>query len=724
MSCSRWLALATLGRSLVCLLVLALPGMARDACATAFAVNTLADTTSGNLVSGSLRDGLNAVNVTTDPVNTITFQPGLNGTILLTAPLPLVLNNVVIDGTGAAIVIDGATFRIFFVGVDTATAASLQGQFPNSPLARVKVGGGVTPLAVALKNLALQNGHAQGGTGAGGGMGAGGALFVNSAANVTLDGVSLANNHALGGAGTTDRGGGGGLGGNGMHTSGFTNGGGGGGGGIFGNGGIAGGGGVFADGSYGGGGYTGTGGDTGANGMAGSSILAGISGSGGSAHSGETGGINGGGGGGDTTGCSGGGGFAGGNGTISQCGNGGFGGGGGAYGPNPPGNASFSGGSGGFGGGGGKGLNNSSGNGGFGGGGGGIGYVAGAGLGGNGGFGGGGGNGYGTNSGNGGFGGGGAGSNGSNSAGAAGFGGGGGSVVSGGGAGFGGAVFVVGGGVLTIQGNTSVSGGGVTLGGSASGFPSFAAGSGFFLQGAGTLAFAPSSGQTQTIADAITDEVGSGIPNPPSSSDIWALNKSGAGTLVLSGTNAYAGNTSVTSGILRVTGDITPSAVYSVDAAATLTGTGNVRDVDLYGTLAPGTSINPTGLLQVFHTLYMENSALTCFHADGAGNSSRLLVTPYGSNPILNGYAWLAGVARIDFSASPSPGSYTLINAAGFFGTFSGFETNMPGLVGQLNYSATQVTFTVVANNTDVIFRDGFDAARVSDSFCIAAFAN
>ena len=112
MSCSRWLALATLGRSLACLLVLALPGMARDACATAFAVNTLADTTSGNLVSGSLRDGLNAVNVTTDPVNTITFQPGLNGTILLTAPLPLVLNNVVIDGTGAAIVIDGATFRI------------------------------------------------------------------------------------------------------------------------------------------------------------------------------------------------------------------------------------------------------------------------------------------------------------------------------------------------------------------------------------------------------------------------------------------------------------------------------------------------------------------------------------------------------------------------------------------------------------------------------------
>jgi fibronectin-binding autotransporter adhesin len=218
--------------------------------------------------------------------------------------------------------------------------------------------------------------------------------------------------------------------------------------------------------------------------------------------------------------------------------------------------------------------------------------------------------------------------------------------------------------------------------------------------------------------------VGSGIPNPPSSSDIWALTMSGAGTLVLSGTNAYAGNTSVSNGILRVTGDITTTAVNSVAAAAVLTGTGNVRDVDLYGTLAPGTSANPTGVLQVFHTLFMESGALTCFHADGVGNSSRLQVTPYGSNPILNGVAWLAGVARIDFSASPSPGSYTLINAAGINATFSGFETNMPGLVGQLNYSATHVTFTVVANDTDVIFRDGFETAHVSDNSCIAAFAN
>ena len=100
-------------------------------------------------------------------------------------------------------------------------------------------------------------------------------------------------------------------------------------------------------------------------------------------------------------------------------------------------------------------------------------------------------------------------------------------------------------------------------------------------------------------------------------------------------------------------------------------------------------------------------------------------MTPYGANPILNGYAYLAGVARIDFSASPIPSTqYVLLNAAGLIGTFSGFETNMPGLVGHLSYSTTQVTFTVDSNNSDVVFRDSFDATHVSDSPCIAAFAN
>ncbi len=132
------------------------------------------------------------------------------------------------------------------------------------------------------------------------------------------------------------------------------------------------------------------------------------------------------------------------------------------------------------------------------------------------------------------------------------------------------------------------------------------------------------------------------------------------------------------------------------------------------GTIAPGSSTNATGVLQVFNTLYMEAGALTCLHADGVGNSSRLLVSPYGANPILDGFAWLAGVAHIDFSVGPTPGSYILITATGFMGTFGGFETNVPGLVGQLNYSTSQVTFTVIANDT--IFAGTFEAPSANQS--------
>jgi hypothetical protein len=697
--------LAAVARALACLFVLVLACSNHEAFALMFTVNTLADTSSGNPSSGSLRDGLNAVNATTDLVNTISFQTGLTGTIMLTAPLPLVLNNVAIDGSGASIAIDGnLAHRIFFVGVDAATASSLQSQFPNSPLGRG------SPLLVTLKKLTLQGAKAQGGSGSGG-MGAGGALFVSAAANVTLDSVSLVDDQAVGGSGGYGYAGGG-LGGNGSSN--------GGGGGIFGDGSAdiaaGAGGGVFGNGSFGGGGYTGTGGGAGITGAPGTTSLAGMNGSGGSGFDGAAGGGSGGGGGGDTSGGSGGGGFAGANGTSVQSGNGGFGGGGGSRGSNPPANAHVGGGAGGVGGGGGTGFLATGGSGGFGGGGG-FGYPTG----GAGGFGGGGGI-----SANGGFGGGGGGA-GAQGPGVGGFGGGhggGGGPTGGGGAGFGGAVFLASDSILTLLGNGLESGSAAILGsagglGASSGH---AAGSGFFLQGSGTLTFEPGAGQTQTIADSIADEIGSGIPNPPSAGDIWTLAKSGAGTLVLDGTNAYAGSTVVNGGILRVAGSIVPSAGVSVAANGILTGTGNVRDVDLYGTIAPGSSTNATGVLQVFNTLYMEAGALTCLHADGVGNSSRLLVSPYGANPILDGFAWLAGVAHIDFSVGPTPGSYILITATGFMGTFGGFETNVPGLVGQLNYSTSQVTFTVIANDT--IFAGTFEAPSANQSACAAAFAH
>ncbi len=67
------------------------------------------------------------------------------------------------------------------------------------------------------------------------------------------------------------------------------------------------------------------------------------------------------------------------------------------------------------------------------------------------------------------------------------------------------------------------------------------------------MTFAPDSGQTQTISNAIADQTGSGGTGGNAGS--WALSKTGAGTLVLGGTNTYSGGTDVTGGTLSISSD-------------------------------------------------------------------------------------------------------------------------------------------------------------------------
>ncbi len=262
-------------------------------------------------------------------------------------------------------------------------------------------------------------------------------------------------------------------------------------------------------------------------------------------------------------------------------GNAAAGGGGGVGGGNAP--SLIAGGNGGFGGGGGGGTSKG-GNGGFGGGGGGS-LIRG----GTGGYGGGGGNGL--IGGAGGFGGGKAGSGvfPGNSGG------------GGGGAGMGGAIFVQQGGTLTIAGAFSVNGNSVNagLGGGGGALNGHAFGSGMFMQGSGTISFAPGSGQAQTISDVIADEKGvvAGGYKPPTgfTPGSWGLNLNGPGSLTLSAANMYTGNTTVTAGTLNVTGSIVDSALTTVAGGGALIGTGTVGAVKVNsgGIFAPGASGAP-----------------------------------------------------------------------------------------------------------------------------------
>ncbi|HEY0179803.1 MAG TPA: hypothetical protein VGC30_09240, partial [Dokdonella sp.] len=301
-----------------------------------------ADYTAGDYASlVAAIEAVNALPASAAAPHTITLTAdialtGIGGGDAITSNglLPPIFNHVVIDGGGHAITGNenpAGGRRIFFVGVDADTVARFAAYSADPscapPYDCIPHDG--TPLAgrlaVTLRNLLLRDGIARGGSGAGGGLGAGGALFVNSNADVVLDGVYFDANAAYGGSGGSG-GGGGGLGGSGSTS--------GGGGGLYGSG-NAGGGGLFGFGNAGGGGFTGSGGTTGGDGDANAIVLVGLSVPAGDGYGSPagSGGANGGGGGGGASGsASGGGGYSGAASGGDSASTGGFGGGGGASG--------------------------------------------------------------------------------------------------------------------------------------------------------------------------------------------------------------------------------------------------------------------------------------------------------------------------------------------------------------------------------------------------------
>ncbi len=512
--------------------------------------------------AGSLRDAIDSANAAGAGTHNINFAPAATGTIALSSPLPIIVNNVNINGPGASVLlVSGAnTTRVFFADNG---AIQISGLTVSSGNATGGAGG------ASILN---------GGGGGGGGLGAGGGLYVGNTANVTLSGVIFQNNRAIGGAGGASTrggasgGGGGGLGGaGGSVIAGL---GGGGGGGLYGAGANQ-----TVDSGGGGGGQVTAGGTDGTNvgGGGGGILTPGQSGAaGGGGGTGPTGVIGGQGG---TGSAAGGNGLTGGGG-----GGGGFSGVGGNGGKN--------------GGGGGAGIGRGGNGGDHGGGGGGFENGGNNGRGGNGGFGGGGGgDGNGIGPGAGGFGAANGGSSGTGQGG-------------GGGSGYGGAVFVRQGGTLTIIDGNLPSGNSVTAGagggGLSTGPSGSAAGAAVFLNNA-NLSFLVNASNTVTVGD---DIAGTG-----------GLLKNGAGTLNLLGANTYTGDTTVNAGRLNVNGSVAGNVL--VNLGGTLGGTGRVGPTTVSGRIAPGNSI---GTLTVNGNYVQNAGSTYEVELNAAGQSDLILV--------------------------------------------------------------------------------------------------
>ena len=110
-------------------------------------------------------------------------------------------------------------------------------------------------------------------------------------------------------------------------------------------------------------------------------------------------------------------------------------------------------------------------------------------------------------------------------------------------------------------------------------------GAGMFLQGNGSFSFSPEAAQTQSFADTIADQSGSGGTGANAGS--WAVVKSGAGTLRLGGGNTYTGATQLAADTLQ----IASSAALGSAGALAFSG-GTLQVTAAAGTLARGVTFN------------------------------------------------------------------------------------------------------------------------------------
>jgi autotransporter-associated beta strand protein len=204
-------------------------------------------------------------------------------------------------------------------------------------------------------------------------------------------------------------------------------------------------------------------------------------------------------------------------------------------------------------------------------------------------------------------------------------------------------------------------------------------------------------------------EVGSGTTIFSESIDgAGGLAKTGAGTLILSGSNAYTGATAVNAGGLVIDGSITSDT--TVAATAKLGGSGVIEgNVVNNGIVAPGNSIG---------TLWVDgrytsaiNSVLETEIAAGGntpGTHNDLLVVGDLQPAAVNGGGGTpattlqGGTVQVISAPGVYTGGtqYTFLETESLTGTFDSITDDLAFFTAQLGYTSTSVYFTLVADST------------------------
>ena len=178
-------------------------------------------------------------------------------------------------------------------------------------------------------------------------------------------------------------------------------------------------------------------------------------------------------------------------------------------------------------------------------------------------------------------------------------------------------------------------------------------------------------------------------------SSTGSLTKSNTGTVILSGTNAYSGATTINGGTLFVNGS-NSSSTTTVNAGGTLGGTGTVGTVNVSGgTFAPGNSIGTTN---VTGDVDFTGGGNYNVEVDAAGNSD--LINATGTATLTSGIV----------NVQPEAGNYllstdyTILTAASGLGgtTFASVNSNLAFLDPTLSYGANNVFLNLTRNDVSI----------------------
>lgn len=170
------------------------------------------------------------------------------------------------------------------------------------------------------------------------------------------------------------------------------------------------------------------------------------------------------------------------------------------------------------------------------------------------------------------------------------------------------------------------------------------------------------------------------------------LMKAGAGSLDLTGTSSFSGNTAVNAGRLAVNGSLGNSAV-TVNQGATLGGNGTVGNLTVAqgGVVAPGNSV---GQLNVNGDVTFAEGAVYQVETNAAGETDRIAAT--GSATLNNSTLSLATGQHWQPSAS-----YSILTAdGGINGSFASVASNFAFLTPSLSYAANGVELALERNGT------------------------